>query len=168
MSLVVGYEFIKFKECMHVPFTSLPHPGAFLSVAMSPQDVKVNAGEWAMFTCSMSCNLTLTNTMNWFVGDSPSNKRRVDQNFQYRTGIMIKEIDISDCRGSEMERRELYIFASSVEKMNSTAVQCGATRKHPNIPDLYSHYGIIIVEGTYVYYALYVIMVNQEEVGHDF
>ena len=116
---------------------------------LNPSDVQVNIGEWANFSCSMSCNLTLTNTMNWFVGDSPSSRRRVDTNFEQRTGFLIKQVEVSGCTGStaEMLTRELYIFASSVEKLNKTAVQCGATKKKPSIPDIFSHYSMMIVKG---------------------
>ena len=79
----------------------------------------------------------------------------MDSNFEQRTGIKVWKQDVSVCGISntvKMQEIELSILAESIEKMNKTAVQCGALRKQPSIPDLFSHYGVMVVygEGTYI------------------
>ena len=123
---------------------------------LSPTDVQVNVGEWANFSCSMSCELALTHTMNWFIGVSPNNGRRVDAGFEHRTGFLIELTEVSGCTEfnnlSEAQKiEELHIFASSVEKLSKTPVQCGAMRKMPTLPDLFSHYSIMTIEGICMY-----------------
>lgn len=118
-----------------------------------PTDVSVDFGTWATFKCVISCELQDTHTLRWFVGHSPSGRRLVDSNFEQRTGIQVRLVDIVACgetpdQGSRAQQ-QLSVNITSVEKLNKTAVQCAALRKAPSHSDLYSHYGVILVKGMY-------------------
>ena len=124
-------------------------------VRILPSDVRVDIGSWVTFTCNVSCNLCQSHTVKWFVGELPNNQRQVDSGFKLRTGIETEITDVSICEADttaeqDMEQ-QLRIKILSAEKMNKTAVQCAALRKGPSYQDLYSHYSMIIVNGTDMY-----------------
>lgn len=121
-------------------------------VRLHPSDVQVDIGHWATFTCNVSCNLSQSHTVKWFVGEFPNNQRQVDPGFKQRTGIETEITDISVCGAITVEQvmeQQLRIKILSAQKMNKTAVQCAALRKGPSYQDLYSHYSMIIVNGRY-------------------
>ena len=125
---------------------------------LSPSDVHVDIGSMAVFTCSVSCDLTQTHTVRWFVGHSPSGRRRVDLDFESRTGIQVSVQEVLNCTtpGQTISRQMLSVNASSSEMLNRTAVQCAALRKAPTLTDYYSHYSVLLVNGMYV--CMYVPM----------
>ena len=121
---------------------------------LKPTDLTVDVGTWATFNCTISCELRDTHTLSWFVGHSPNNRRLVDTNFHDRTGIQVELRYILNCSESETgdqvvtaEQQQLSVNITSVEKLNRTAIQCAALRKGPKDSDLYSHYGVILVNG---------------------
>ena len=121
-------------------------------VRLSPSDVQVDVGNWATFNCSVSCKFSKTHTFKWFVGSSSS--RRVDSvsDFYQRTGIQVELKELTRCESNpnqEMAHHQLLInvTSESVELLNKTAVQCAALRKASTFSDLYSHYGVIVVNG---------------------
>ena len=130
-------------------------------VRLYPSDVQVDVGSWATFTCNVSCDLSQSHTVKWFVGEFPHNQRQVDSGFKLRTGIDTEITDVSVCGATvttvkqDMEQ-ELRIKVSSAQTMNKTAVQCAALRKGPSYQDLYSHYSMIIVNGMFVAKQCYV------------
>ena len=120
------------------------------NVRLRPTDIKVDIGNWATFNCSVSCEFSSTHTVTWFVGDSPSSRRLVDEDFEQRTGIQVQLRDIITCGATpdqRMAQHQLSVNVTSVEKLNRTAVQCAALRKSQTQSDLYSHYGVILVNG---------------------
>ena len=119
-------------------------------VRVHPSDVQVDIGSWATFSCNVSCNLSQSHTVKWFVGEFPNNQRQVDSGFKQRTGIETEITDISICGATtvaQVMEQQLRIKILSAQKMNKTAVQCAALRKGPSYQDLYSHYSMIIVNG---------------------
>jgi hypothetical protein len=78
----------------------------------------------------------------------------VDKNFHKITGIQVELRDIVACDESgtgdqavEAQQQQLRVNVTSVERMNRTAIQCAALRKGSNHSDIYSHYGVILVNG---------------------
>ena len=135
-------------------------------VRLHPSDVRVDIGSWATFTCSVSCELSQSHTIKWFIGESPNNQRQVDSGFKHRTGIETEISDISVCGemtsvGQEMEQLRVKIL--SAKTMNKTAVQCAALRKGPSYQDLYSHYSMIVVNGMWFihFFTLPIYVVHQ-------
>ena len=70
---------------------------------------------------------------------------------------MIEITDTTNCgttssSSEESSGQRLRVFASNSTAMrvNRTAVQCAALRKDPSYADLYSFFGVILVNGTYV------------------
>ena len=130
-------------------------------VRLHPSDVQVDVGSWATFTCNVSCDLSQSHTVKWFVGEFPHNQRQVDSGFKLRTGIDTEITDVSVCGTAvtivqpNMEQK-LHIKILSAQTMNKTAVQCAALRKGPSYQDLYSHYSMIIVNGMFVAKQCYV------------
>lgn len=123
---------------------------------LRPTDVQVDVGSWATFNCSVSCTLSKTHTVNWFVGSS--SRRQVDSvsEFYKRTGIQVELNELTSC-GLNYRQKETALYQlrinvpyESVELLNKTAVQCAALRKGPTLSDLYSHYGVILVNGKLV------------------
>ena len=112
----------------------------------------MDVGNWATFNCSVSCKFSKTHTFKWFVGSS--NSRRIDSvsDFYQRTGIQVELKELTRCESNptqEMAHHQLFINVTSelVELLNKTAVQCAALRKASTFSDLYSHYGVILVNG---------------------
>ena len=101
--------------------------------------------------CNVSCDLSQSHTVKWFVGEFPANQRLVDSGFKQRTGIETKITDISVCSATaeagKYMMQQLRIKILSAQGMNKLAVQCAALRKSPLYQDLYSLYGIINVNG---------------------
>ena len=127
------------------------------NVRLQPTDLKVDIGTWATFNCTISCELQNTHTIRWFVGDSSNSGRLVDPNFHKRTGIQVKLRDLVACEAAstvEEAKQQLSVNVTSVERLNRTAVQCAALRKGPNHSDLYSHYGVLLVNGIHNTYML--------------
>lgn len=117
---------------------------------LQPKDVFVDIGNLATFNCSVSCELSQTHTLQWFVGYSPDGRRLVDSEFEQRTGIQALIKVISGCSSGQkggVECQQLSVNASSIERLNRTAVQCAALRKSSSLLDIYSHYGVILVNG---------------------
>ena len=117
---------------------------------LQPTDLKVDIGTLAIFNCTISCELRVTHAVRWFVGDSP--RRLVDANFHERTGIQVELRDIVACESGTADRvvaaqQQLRVNINSVERLNRTAVQCAALRREASQSDLYSHYGVILVNG---------------------
>ena len=120
------------------------------NVRLQPTDIKVDIGSWATFKCNVSCEFSQSHTITWFVGDSPNSRRLVDEDFEQRTGIQVQLLDIITCGAisdQRMAQQHLSVNVTSVERLNRTAVQCAALRKGPNQSDLYSHYGVILING---------------------
>ena len=122
-----------------------------IEVRLKPTDIPVDIGNWATFNCSVSCELNKTHTVRWFVG---STKRRLvdlsTTTFYRRTGIQVEVEKPSGCQGSPEPGMALYqlrVNVTTVELLNKASVQCAALRKAPNFSDLYSHYGVISVNG---------------------
>ena len=131
----------------------LYHPHTGTEVRLRPADIRVDIGNWATFNCSVSCELNKSHTVRWFVGST--SRRLVDQstaNFFRRTGIQVEVRKPSGCDGSPEPGMALYqlrvnVTSESMGFLNKTSVQCAALRKAPNFSDLYSHYGVISVNG---------------------
>ena len=113
----------------------------------------IEVGNMAEFSCRISCQLSQTHTTRWLVGDSPSGNRLVDSTFEQRTGIQVNITEILNCGTSSegVAHQVLRVNATSVGRLNRTAVQCAAIRKSPNLFDMYSHYGVILVNGMLKY-----------------
>ena len=130
------------------------------NVSLQPSDVRVDVGSWASFNCTLSCDFSQTHTINWFIGESPISRRNVylsinnvaEREFEEYTGIQIELQDTSNCRtatsGQEMAQQQLRVFVSTARAVNRTAVQCAALRKDDADVDMYSFYGVILVNGT--------------------
>ena len=120
-------------------------------VKLQPIDRLVEVGNLATFTCDVSCELDNTHTIKWFVGDSPNNRRLVDPEFEKRTGIYVLIEELANCAsvGQKSASQMLSVNVSSVDRLNRTAVQCSALRKSPLHSDIYSHYGVILVNGRF-------------------
>lgn len=118
---------------------------------LQPTDRLVEVGSLATFTCDVSCELDNTHTIKWFVGDSPNNRRLVDSDFEKRTGIHVFIEELANCAmvGQESASQMLSVNVSSVDRLNRTAIQCSALRKSPLHSDIYSHYGVILVNGRF-------------------
>jgi hypothetical protein len=122
-------------------------------VRLQPVDLTVDVGTWAIFNCTISCELKDTHTPSWFVGHN--SRRVVDKNFHKITGIQVELRDIVACDESgtgdqavEAQQQQLRVNVTSVERMNRTAIQCAALRKGPNhSADVHSHYGVILING---------------------
>ena len=119
-------------------------------VRLRPIDTQVDIGSWATFNCSVLCRLSNTHTVSWFVGSAK--KRRVDSpvNFYRSTGIQVELETVTGCEGrheSEMAMYQLRVNVTSVELLHRASVQCAARRKGPRYSDIYSHYGVISVNG---------------------
>lgn len=137
--------------------TNLHYPGT--EVKLQPIDIVVEVGNLATFTCDVSCELDNTHTIKWFVGDSPSSRRLVDPAFENRTGIHVFIEELTNCAtaGQKMASQMLSVNVTSVDRLNRTAVQCSALRKSPLHSDIYSHYGVILVNGRCTLVAKYSI-----------
>lgn len=130
-------------------------------MSLQPSDELVDVGSWASFNCTLPCDHMETHTINWFIGDSPIVRRIVyltqngqaEEEFEESTGMEIELQDTSTCGTStsdeEVARQQLRVFVNStmVQRINRTAVQCAALRKNPSSTDLYSYYGVIMVNG---------------------
>lgn len=118
------------------------------TLRLEPNDVLADVGSLATFSCYVSCELSQTHTIRWFVGSG--RKRLVDSDFVHKTGIHVEIQEVSICESTsahEMMHQQLHVNISSLEELNRTAVQCSALRKSPVHTDFYSHFGIIIVNG---------------------
>lgn len=129
-------------------------------MSLKPSDVRVDVGSWAAFNCTLPCDFSQTHTINWFIGDSPGFRRNVylsindvaEREFEEYTGIQIALQDTSNCgsatsSGQRMAQQRLTIFTSAARMINRTAVQCAALRKDPADVDMYSIFGVIVVNG---------------------
>lgn len=120
-------------------------------VRLQPIDTQVDIGSWATFNCSISCELDKTHTVRWFVGSS--RRRFVDSppNFYRRTGIQVVLETLTSCVGSPegMALYQLRVNATSMNLVNKASVQCAALRKAQIYSDIYSHYGVISVNGEF-------------------
>ena len=136
------------------------------NVSLQPSDVHVDVGSWASFNCTLPCDFHQSHTINWFIGESPVSRRNVylsindvaEREFEEYTGIQIELQDATNCRtaspsspssGQQMVQQRLRVFVSTAQAINRTAVQCAALRKDPADADLYSLFGVILVNGTY-------------------
>lgn len=122
------------------------------TVKLEPNDVSVNVGNLATFSCYVSCELSQSHTIRWFIGSGA--RRLVDSDFEHRTGIHVEMQDVSFCEvvnsgHDNMMMQQLVINVSTVEEFNKTAIQCSALRKSPLYTDLYSHFSVIIVNGMF-------------------
>ena len=123
------------------------------TVKLEPSDVYIDVGKWATFDCYVSCELIQSHTIKWFLGSSVNVQRRVDSEFEERTGIQVEIQDGSVCdatSGEEIMVQRLHVKISSAQKLNRSAVQCAALRKSPSFMDHYSHYSVIIVNGMFL------------------
>lgn len=143
-------------------FISL-HTLAKDTLKLEPNDVVADVGSLATFNCCVSCELSQTHTIRWFLGSGK--KRLVDSDFEHRTGIHVEIQDVSVCASvsdHEIMNQQLHVNISSPEELNRTAVQCSALRKSPMHTDFYSHFSIIIVNG-----MLYNIIYSCYQVEHE-
>ena len=131
-------------------------------MSLQPSDVRVDVGSWASFNCTLPCDFSQTHTINWFIGESPVSRRNVylsinnvsEREFEEYTGIQIELRDASNCgtvmsSGQQMVKQQLRVFVSTAQAINRTAVQCAALRKDPANADMYSIFGVILVNGMY-------------------
>ena len=120
-----------------------------IKLKLQPSDVSESVGNWAYFNCSISCELGQTHTIRWFVGYHPGGHRLVSSDFEQRTGIQVVVERTTTCTSASegMALQRLGINVTSAEMLNKTAVQCAALRKRPSIPDYYSNYAVLIVNG---------------------
>ena len=131
-------------------------------MSLQPSDVRVDVGSWASFNCTLPCDFSQTHTINWFIGESPVSRRNVylsingipEREFEEYTGIQIELQDASNCgtvmsSGQQMVQQRLRVFVSTARAINRTAVQCAALRKDPAYADMYSIFGVILVNGMY-------------------
>jgi hypothetical protein len=119
-------------------------------VRLQDNDVEVDIGSWATFNCSVSCELSKTHTVRWFVGSSRTRLVNSPANFYRQTGIQVELEKPTSCRASAesgMAVYQLRVNATSVELLNKTSVQCAALRKAQIYSDIYSHYGVISING---------------------
>ena len=118
------------------------------TLKLEPNDVLADVGSLATFSCYVSCELSQTHTIRWFLGSG--SKRLVDADFEHTTGIHVEIQEVSICESTsdqEIMIQQLHVNISSSEELNRTAVQCSALRKSPMHTDFYSHFSIIIVNG---------------------
>ena len=117
-------------------------------VRLQRTDIDVDIGSWAVFNCNVSCDLSKTHTVSWFVGSSET--RMVSSQFYEQTGIQVELEKLTSCSASSESGIAVYqlrVNATSVELLNKTSVQCAALRKSRIYSDVYSHYGVISVNG---------------------
>ena len=122
-------------------------------VRLQPTDIQVDIGSWATFNCSVSCELNRTHTVRWFVGSARGRLVDSPANFYRQTGIQVELEKPVSCEASPelgVAVYQLRVNASSVELLNKTSVQCAALRKAEKFSDLYSHYGVISVNGMHI------------------
>ena len=130
------------------------------NISLQPSDIRVDVGSWAAFNCTLSCDFSQTHTINWFIGESPVTRRNVylsindvaEREFEEYTGIQIELQDASNCGsvtspGQRMVEQRLRVFVSTAQMINRTAVQCAALRKDEADVDMYSIFGVILVNG---------------------
>lgn len=123
----------------------------------------MDIGSWASFNCTLPCDFSQTHTINWFIGESPVSRRNVylsindvsEREFEDYTGIQIELQDASNCESVtsselQMVKQRLRVFVSTAQAINRTAVQCAALRKDPADADMYSIFGVILVNGMYM------------------
>lgn len=126
------------------------HSLARETLKLEPNDVLADVGSLATFSCHVSCELSWTHTIRWFIGSG--SKRLVDSDFEHKTGIHVEVQEVSICESPsdhEMMNQQLHVNISSLEELNRTAVQCSALRKSPLHTDFYSHFSVIIVNGMF-------------------
>ena len=121
-------------------------------VRLQRTDIDVDIGSWAVFNCNVSCDLSKTHTVSWFVGSSGTRLVSSPAKFYQQTGIQVELEKLTSCRASissesGMAVYQLRVNATSVELLNKTSVQCAALRKSQIYSDVYSHYGVISVNG---------------------
>ena len=118
-----------------------------------PTNFNLEVGEWATIKCRMPCELvgpSGSHNFKWFVGESSN--RKVDSlfGFEQRTGFRLQSETLKTCEGlSGFAINQLHVYASSVERVNRTSVQCAALRKSPTYNDYYSYFAVILVKGMY-------------------
>ena len=115
-------------------------------------DIDVDVGGLAVFNCNVSCDLSKTHTVFWFVGSSRTRLVHSPANFYERTGIQVELEKLISCRASSKSGVAVYQLrvnatSESVELLNKTSVQCAALRKSDIYLDVYSHYGVISING---------------------
>lgn len=119
-----------------------------IKLRIRPSDITARVGEWAHVNCTIPCELELngSHTFKWFVGDHRT--RRVDSDFEQKTGIKVETEIVKECKDRSGEaRHQLRVFISSAERLNRTAVQFAALRKGRAFTDLYSYFAMILVKG---------------------
>ena len=117
-------------------------------------DVDVDVGSWAVFNCSVSCDLSKTHTVSWFVGSSRTRLVSSPAKFYQQTGIQVELEKLSSCSLRANSESGLAVYqlrvnatSESVKLLNKTSVQCAALRKSQIYSDVYSHYGVISING---------------------
>lgn len=126
-----------------------------MNVSLEPVDLTVYEGEWAVFNCSIDCSHLRTHTINWLVGDAVIHMRTVyfssgviERRFLEQTGYQVMIEDHTNCGNTGgLVQQLLRINATSVSKVNKTAVQCAAFRKNPSDFDFLSYYAVLLVKG---------------------
>ena len=118
-------------------------------VRLEPTDIQVDIGSWAIFNCNVSCELSKTHTVRWFVGSARRRLVDLPANFYRRTGIQVELEKPTSCASPEsgVAIYQLRVNATSMELLNKASVQCAALRKGLSFSDLYSHYGVISING---------------------
>ena len=123
-------------------------------VRLQQTDIDVNVGSWAVFNCNVSCDLSKTHTVFWFVGSSRTRLVHSPAKFYEQTGIQVELEELTSCSlransesGVAVYQLRVNATSESVELLNKTSVQCAALRKSQIYSDVYSHYGVISING---------------------
>ena len=122
------------------------------SLQLSPADVRINEAESAVFNCTFECSIRDSHTIVWLVGDLPLIQRYFvmgrTRTFSSQSDLQVQVSDLSTCTSAGEGRgvQQLQIQVTSATLHNRTAVQCHAARKHTDYSDLYSMYGLVLVD----------------------
>ncbi len=70
------------------------------------------------------------------------------ERFIHTSGLYVEVLDLVTCTstGEAIGVQQLLINVTSVELHNRTAVQCHASRKSAKYPNVYSVYGLVLVD----------------------
>ena len=112
-----------------------------------PETVRVTAGEWANFSCTINCSKT---SLRWRLVSpvmEEINKcfypaKRLAKEWE-KKGITIQSVT-EPSHSKDYESVTVRILASS--RMNGAVIQCGAISFRGNISDLYSRFAVLQVE----------------------
>ena len=126
-----------------------------MHIKLLPKDVRINVTQQAFFNCSYPCVARESHNLVWMVGNQPIGQRYFvkgnSKRFSENSGLDIEVIDFSTCTDMGQEivgigLEQIRINVISAELHNRTAVQCMASRKKREDFDVYSAFGVMIVD----------------------